>query len=286
MISAKPTEGFFNDLLEFFENLLASCPDPDDKCGFLRYEMEECGGGKLCNTECTFKVATRRAEGWKCLSEGCCGTGYMAFQEGELDTNPGDRKLISIVEDAKGSMGTTASDYYKEIPRVLPLRECEDLLGYSEAVFQRVVKDPNGTDGIRWKTQTNITEDFRFEVPPRDLEAFLSQESLERLYKVFADFTGPSDPKIVIRRTAIQGNKHIPYHNDGEFAVMHAFLNGDELDGGNLHYLTPHGAVETDASTGTVLLHKNGIVHGVSSFYGVRVILLLLAKTSALKTEL
>jgi len=56
---------------------------------------------------------------------------------------------------------------------------------------------------------------------------------------------------------------------------MNMYLN--PVGGGeNLDYLTSNGEMAAKASKGHAVLHRNGIVHGVSSFLGTRNILIFI----------
>jgi len=83
---------------------------------------------------------------------------------------------------------------------------------------------------------------------------------------------------IVIRRSALDQDRHIQYHIDGDSSVMHVWLN-DDADGGNLFYLDQNGMTKIEVTMGTGVFHSDNIVHGVSSFTGTRYILLFIGPT-------
>lgn len=122
--------------------------------------------------------------------------------------------------------------------------------------------------------------DDRISVAPSEFAQLLPPSRIRALHETFLDFSqGASVTHIVIRITTISPEeegppKHVRYHNDGSFDVMHMYLNS--VGGGNLHYLTSQGHQAAAAETGHAVLHRNGIVHGVSSFEGTRYILIFM----------
>jgi len=85
--------------------------------------------------------------------------------------------------------------------------------------------------------------------------------------------------EIILRRVQANNGLCINFHTDYSVKTLQLALN-DNFTGGELIYLTDAGSVEVPSRTqGTVTVHNNMIVHGVTSFLsGIRYSLFFLAK--------
>ena len=117
-----------------------------------------------------------------------------------------------------------------------------------------------------------------------DLKINLSKESLIELIgqKAFSELESLFEQRydeIVIRRCESHG-KFINFHTDVSKRTMQLSLNGDdEYQGGRLLYLINNGFYCPTRSAGTITIHHNDIVHGVTLFEsGVRYGLFFLYK--------
>lgn len=103
----------------------------------------------------------------------------------------------------------------------------------------------------------------------------IGRDALERLECLFED----SYDEIVIRRCFAHG-KFINFHTDFSRKTLQVALNNDtEYEGGRLVYLT-EGKVHTpERKAGSITIHENDIVHGVTKLEsGIRYSLFLLKK--------
>ena len=94
-----------------------------------------------------------------------------------------------------------------------------------------------------------------------ELLDFIPPEILQALVSLFAD----SFDEIILRRCCAYG-KFISFHTDCSLKTMQVALNDeDEYGGGRLTFLTSAGGPEAPhRAAGTVTIHGNDIVHGVS----------------------
>ena len=92
-----------------------------------------------------------------------------------------------------------------------------------------------------------------------DLTRLVGFDSVEELEKIFAD----RYDEIVIRRCEEHG-KFINFHTDVSLKTMQVALNED-YKGGDLLYICNGGNIEApERKTGTITIHYNDIVHGVT----------------------
>lgn len=198
---------------------------------------------------------------------------FYPFKPGQLEKPTSQQEINGIVETLNGNL----DGEFLEISHLLAKEHCKILVDNTEIVFQKALLNPD-TPTMHWKTKTNITDDFRLDLTMEDIVALIGTEATEKVQNAFQEFTQEPVTEVVVRRSQNDGSRHIQYHTDGPLAVMHLYLNGDNLDGGNLHYLTHDGVVGTTAPTGHGIFHQGGVVHGVSSFVGTRYIFIFLAK--------
>ena len=93
-----------------------------------------------------------------------------------------------------------------------------------------------------------------------ELINLIGDKSFEALEKTFGD----SYNEIVLRRCSAHG-KFINFHTDVSLKTMQLAVNGDdEYFGGRLIYLSKDKLEAPARPAGTITIHNNKIVHGVS----------------------
>ena len=93
-----------------------------------------------------------------------------------------------------------------------------------------------------------------------ELIKLIGENSFKALEKTFGD----SYNEIVLRRCSAHG-KFINFHTDVSLKTMQLAVNGDnEYFGGRLIYLSKDKLEATGRPAGTITIHNNKIVHGVS----------------------
>ena len=92
-------------------------------------------------------------------------------------------------------------------------------------------------------------------------------------------FKNPTYDEIILRRCQAH-NKFINFHTDVSKRTMQLSVNSDtEYEGGRLVYATNGKLLTIPRSAGTITVHQNDIVHGVSLLKsGVRYGLFFLLK--------
>merc|ERR1712217_174605 len=111
-------------------------------------------------------------------------------------------------------------------------------------------------------------------------QKLISLVGLNQYFKLVA-FFGKEPDEIVVRRCQAHG-RCINFHIDHSKRVMQVALNSDkEYRGGRLVFATNAGLEIPTRNVGTVTLHHNDMVHGVTKLEdGIRYGLFLLDKTS------
>lgn len=135
-------------------------------------------------------------------------------------------------------------------------------------------------------------EDFKYHMSLPELENVLGQTITSSLlhYFIHETFSHSSPNKlypyrsrhvdqIILRRTSLH-DQCIPFHTDVALRTMQILLNSsDEYGGGRLVYLSENNCIIPKRLTGTILIHENNIVHGVTEMEcGVRYGLFFLQK--------
>ena len=93
-----------------------------------------------------------------------------------------------------------------------------------------------------------------------ELIKLIGENSFKALEKTFGD----SYNEIVLRRCSAHG-KFINFHTDVSLKTMQLAVNGDdEYFGGRLVYLSKDKLEAPARPAGTITIHNNKIVHGVS----------------------
>ena len=93
-----------------------------------------------------------------------------------------------------------------------------------------------------------------------ELIKLIGENSFKALEKTFGD----SYNEILIRRCSAHG-KFINFHTDVSLKTMQLAVNGDdEYFGGRLIYLSKDKLEAPARPAGTITIHNNKIVHGVS----------------------
>jgi len=119
----------------------------------------------------------------------------------------------------------------------------------------------------------DFQQDFKQNISKKELTTLIGSTAVHRL----ATFFSTKFDEIKLRRVQAHG-KCINFHLDHSKRTMQIPLNGDdEYEGGNLVYATKNGLEQPLRPAGSVTIHNNTIVHGVTQMVsGVRYGLFLL----------
>eukprot|EP01047_Picozoa_sp_COSAG01_P058722 COSAG01_NODE_6955_length_3419_cov_95.063855_3_plen_174_part_00 len=114
-----------------------------------------------------------------------------------------------------------------------------------------------------------IEEDFKLVISTTELEDLIGRQCFDRL-KAAPGF--PTDFTTIKLRRCQSHNKSIDFHTDFSQRTMQVPLNGDdEYTGGKLVFLTRNGVHVPSRPIGSMTVHDNTILHGVSKLVrGVR----------------
>ncbi|TNV77818.1 hypothetical protein FGO68_gene8722 [Halteria grandinella] len=127
-----------------------------------------------------------------------------------------------------------------------------------------------------WGTErAGELDDFKYNLIRKELSNLIGQKTLQKLEALYED----TYDEIVIRRCQSHG-QFINFHTDFSKRTLQVALNGDdEYEGGRLVYVTGGVMHTPQRPTGSITIHQNDIVHGVSKLgKGVRYGLFLLKK--------
>jgi hypothetical protein len=129
------------------------------------------------------------------------------------------------------------------------------------------------------KNQTNEVDDLKINLSRADLVGHIGSEAVLELERTF----GQRYDDILIRRCQAHG-KFINFHTDVSLRTMQIALNGDDdYKGGKLVFASKGKLHVPERKAGTVSIHENDIVHGVSMLHsGVRYGLFFLQKRQGL----
>jgi hypothetical protein len=150
-------------------------------------------------------------------------------------------------------------------------------LEHAETPF--VVRVPSGAEAVLWTKARQALICFmdhshqKSEVPDHDLKIDLTQQQLQQLIGVplvqqLVRYFPRKISKIKLRRCAAHGQCINP-HLDHALCTMQVALNDDtEYDGGRLVCITREGFHFPRRPAGTVTIHDNTVVHGVTQMRG------------------
>lgn len=118
-------------------------------------------------------------------------------------------------------------------------------------------------------------DDLKINLTKEELVQLIGEELCAKLESIFVE----KPTEIIIRRCQAHG-KMINFHTDVSYKTLQMSLNSDkDYEGGNLVYATREQLAQPRRSQGTVTVHSNNIVHGVTLFKsGVRYGLFFLKK--------
>jgi predicted 2-oxoglutarate/Fe(II)-dependent dioxygenase YbiX len=122
------------------------------------------------------------------------------------------------------------------------------------------------------QTQTHpATADIRLPISQSELARLIGEAHVQALINLLPTTTKADACEIVLRRCSAHG-MCINFHRDNALHTVQVALNGDDqYKGGRLVYATTSGMFTPPRPTGTVTVHNNGIVHGVTKLEeGVR----------------
>ena len=122
----------------------------------------------------------------------------------------------------------------------------------------------------------DLIEDFKCNILRRELISLMGQEFYDKLIGLFND----KFDEILIRRCCAYG-KFINFHTDVSLKTLQLALNDEtEYEGGRLMYLIDGKVNVPPRTAGSITIHHNDIVHGVTKLHsGTRYGLFLLKKT-------
>lgn len=119
-------------------------------------------------------------------------------------------------------------------------------------------------------------EDLKLNLNDEDLSTLIGADVFEQLQSLFND----SYDEIVIRRCSAHG-KFINFHTDVSLKTLQVAVN-DDYEGGRLVYLSEGQMHTVERPAGSITIHHNEIVHGVTTLTaGTRYGLFLLKKKVA-----
>jgi predicted 2-oxoglutarate/Fe(II)-dependent dioxygenase YbiX len=119
-------------------------------------------------------------------------------------------------------------------------------------------------------------EDLKIDISEEDLKGMIGDQEFDKLRAMFS----AKIDEIVIRRCESHG-KLINFHTDVSKKTMQVAISSDtEYTGGTLLYATRGQLHMPKRAQGTVTIHDNTIVHGVTLFEsGIRYALFFLNKS-------
>ena len=104
--------------------------------------------------------------------------------------------------------------------------------------------------------------DFKIYMNKKKLVSIIGTAAFKELEETFST----SYDEIILRRCSSHG-KFINFYTDASLKTMQVAINGDdEYVGGRLVYATNEGLEAPERPAGTVTIHHDDIVHGVSLF--------------------
>lgn len=104
------------------------------------------------------------------------------------------------------------------------------------------------------------SRDFKLLLTDSELTRIIGDASFGKLTQIFGDHHN----KIIVRRCTEYG-RSIKFHTDHSLKTLQVPLNGDdEYEGGRLVYVTKSGFETPRRPAGSVTIHRNDIVHGVT----------------------
>ncbi len=118
-------------------------------------------------------------------------------------------------------------------------------------------------------------DDLKINLTRQELIDLIGLPLCERLETIF----NAKPTEIIIRRGQSHG-KMINFHTDVSLKTLQLSLNSDEsYEGGRLVYASKEALAQPKRTQGTVTVHDNRIVHGVTKFSsGIRYGLFFLCK--------
>ncbi|TNV76385.1 hypothetical protein FGO68_gene17613 [Halteria grandinella] len=162
-----------------------------------------------------------------------------------------------IVSQLKGN---PVGQYDYTAPGQVPSEVVEKLIEYTEA---------------QYKLSPTKEDDFKYQLLKKELIQLIGQDIFDKLASLF----GVQVDEILLRRCEAHG-KFINFHTDVSKKTLQVALN-DNYEGGKLVYLTEGRVFAPERPTGSITIHSDDIVHGVTKLEsGVRYGLFLLNKNN------
>jgi hypothetical protein len=156
--------------------------------------------------------------------------------KGDMNGNYQFLRASNGITTTAAAAGTVATEY-------VVLRQYADRLFHEEIAAGRMP-----------------AADFKVHLSLQELCQLVGQECVDAWLAIFA---GTVDD-IVIRRCSVS-NQFIPFHRDTSLRTMQVALNDcSEYTGGRIVYASHSKLIAPVRNTGTIIIHRNNIIHGVS----------------------
>ena len=202
--------------------------------------------------------------------------------------DPCNRRGFRFLEDNSGTKfnatpeDTAITEQFLQVPESDPtayFTQAQDVISHDDLA--------KGVSYIEKKFQTaadEITDKHRenFMVNNVKAETIISmfgKTTVQKLLDIMRSHTGHEDQpitRIFFQRFEHYGDKVSPYHTDGD-AISLVILLNDDYEGGEMTFLTQHGAAVVDSVAGTVTVHGEGALHGNAAINGTKYQLTLLS---------
>lgn len=170
---------------------------------------------------------------------------------------PSPEALSEIVEKLHGN--PNAKQFSRDLHSTYQIiqfeRFCAAVRDYVEMKYEEAL--------ARGTSNSDELSDFKLEIALETLAEIQDADIfvLEWLRNTFA----ARIDKVVIRRSCCYG-KHINFHVDSALKTMQVALNsrGDDYEGGKLVYIVKNRLLIPKRSLGSIFIHRNDILHGVT----------------------
>lgn len=219
-------------------------------------------------------------KGFECNSEApICGTckHRFLFDDGSIDditrreVHEGEdvpHRRMSDLMDELGS-NRTASLLVKE--GILDPVHFEPLKEFIDTELEKEL-----AAGTKTRSGYPINEDYILNISPEQLTDVIGLDAILKLHDAYIG-NNPEYPvtRFVGRRIKFDTERHMQWHIDGPNAVMHVFVNEDEVEGGNYLFVNEDGLTEVETKSGDGIIHSHNVAHSIAHFTGMRYHLML-----------
>ena len=239
-------------------------------CGSLRFRFD---GRVVCNDDTPWKLGMKDGDVVDVILGQVGDIGHFDVRI----NSPGSQYLTmmkrsecseeSLLRYAQVVATLGGSPYATFVVQTLPCITPADLTPLRCFLDKQYEGEITLSAGVANKAHASC-EDLKVYLKLNELLGYLSSEIVDALTTLFADFYD----EIILRRCCAYG-KFISFHTDYSLKTMQVALNDeDEYGGGRLTFLTSNRGLECPhRAAGTITIHGNDIVHGVSELTsGVR----------------